>query len=589
MYVVTGSASGLSAGAAVSYPSVLPGVPRIVFAFPQTTALAYYRTDTMGTNESKPMTGGTALVTTAITGMTASQFTIGATLASVDFHWVAVYGTTSEIYTGTTVGTGTNHTETPAFATFLPVLLMAASASTHAAVFRTSGHTSTNSNTWTATQSSTNGISSLASNGFGVQGTQTNNTGTTYHWVGFAAVSGVFSVNTYVGNGPSDPYTVTGQTTYPPDVTLIKARGAAVNGVVRTRHNVGDLTADLGNAAAAADLIQAFNSTGFEVGGDTQVNGTNANTFITINFKEYQPVEPALVTNTSTVYAPTVENVASGQTVNPSLVTNTNTLYDPNVTSTVTASPSLHTNTSTVYAPTVTPGGVTASPSLVTNSSTLYAPTVTPGAVTASPALHTNTSDVFVPTLTPGVVTVAPALLTNVSTPYAPTITTGVVTVNPALVTNTPTVYLPNVSAGDAPAQEVTPGLVTNTSSVYAPSVQPGGVTASPALVTNDPSFYAPSVILGTVTLTPALLTNMPELFTPTLTPGGVTLNPALVTNLSAVYTPTASNVAPPLVPVASVTGSTYLAVSVTGSTALAASVIGSPSLTANYVGSTET
>ena len=40
--------------------------------------------------------------------------------------------------------------------------------------------------------------------------------------------------------------------------------------------------------------------------------------------------------------------------------------------------PSLLTNASTIYAPTVSPGSVSVSPSLLTNASTIYAPTVSP-------------------------------------------------------------------------------------------------------------------------------------------------------------------------------------------------------------------
>ena len=86
--------------------------------------------------------------------------------------------------------------------------------------------------------------------------------------------------------------------------------------------------------------------------------------------------------------------------------------------------PSLLTNASTIYAPTVSPGSVSVSPSLLTNASTVYSPSVNlEGTQTAQPTLLTNTSAVYGPTMAVGDVTLTPLLLTNTSAIYSVSVT----------------------------------------------------------------------------------------------------------------------------------------------------------------------
>ena len=131
---------------------------------------------------------------------------------------------------------------------------------------------------------------------------------------------------------------------------------------------------------------------------------------------------PSLLTNASTIYAPTM--LPGSVSVSPSLLTNASTVYAPSVASTTSVSPSLLTNASTIYAPTVSPGSVSVSPSLLTNASTVYSPSVNlEGTQTAQPTLLTNTSAVYGPTMAVGDVTLTPLLLTNTSAIYSVSVT----------------------------------------------------------------------------------------------------------------------------------------------------------------------
>jgi hypothetical protein len=160
--------------------------------------------------------------------------------------------------------------------------------------------------------------------------------------------------------------------------------------------------------------------------------------------------------------------------------------------------PNLLTNTSTLYSPTVTPGAVTVAPALLTNAQTFHAPTLTTGAVTVAPNLHTNSSTIYSPVVTQdgGPQFVAPALLTNAQTFPAATVTPGAVSVQPALLTNTSTFYAPTVTS----AATVAANLLTNTSTLYSPTVTlgtPGAQSITPSLLTNAQVFYSPTVSGG--------------------------------------------------------------------------------------------
>lgn len=178
-------------------------------------------------------------------------------------------------------------------------------------------------------------------------------------------------------------------------------------------------------------------------------------------------VIPNLLTNTSTLYSPTITTGAVS--VVPNLLTNSNTVYSPTVSATYAITANLLSNSNTIYSPTIGVGGVSITPNLLTNTSTVYEPVVSQEGGTQN---------------------VVPNLLTNSSTLYGPTITTGSVSVVPNLLTNTSTVYDPSVSNGFT----LYANLLTNTSTLFSPTVSVGTVDIQPGLLTNSQTFYSPTV-----------------------------------------------------------------------------------------------
>lgn len=226
------------------------------------------------------------------------------------------------------------------------------------------------------------------------------------------------------------------------------------------------------------------------------------------------------------------------QNLTASLLTNTSTLYAPTVTASKTLSPALLVNAQTFYAPTVTPGPVSLSPGLLNNASTVYPPTVTPAPVSLSAPLLTNISALYSPTVSTGGLTLSPPLLTNGNTLYAPTVTPGAVTLSPPLYSNANALYAPTVTPGSV---SLSPGLLTNTSTLYAPVVSQGGITLAPPLLANTNTLFSPTVTqaAGGQSLSPPRLDNVNGFFAPSVTPGPVTLSPSRLTNVSTLYPPT--------------------------------------------------
>jgi hypothetical protein len=119
----------------------------------------------------------------------------------------------------------------------------------------------------------TNRIESLTSptNGFTVgTNADVNGNGTTYYWIAFKDDgAGDFKVGSYTGNGV-DNRSITGvgfQADY-----LIVVPSSGQRGVQRFAGQTGDNSLEFAGTASTANLIQALQSDGFQVGNDNRVN-----------------------------------------------------------------------------------------------------------------------------------------------------------------------------------------------------------------------------------------------------------------------------------------------------------------------------
>lgn len=131
-----------------------------------------------------------------------------------------------------------------------------------------------------ATADFAGGITSIDSNGFSLgTSTVTNTTGNTYQWQAFgnayesdsAGGASDFAVGTYYGNGIDNRDMVA--LPFQPDFVTIK-RNSTSSASFRIAENSGDQSGFLASTAEAADNIQAFNATGFQVGSVVGVNAS---------------------------------------------------------------------------------------------------------------------------------------------------------------------------------------------------------------------------------------------------------------------------------------------------------------------------
>ena len=115
-------------------------------------------------------------------------------------------------------------------------------------------------------------VKSLDADGFTVgTDTKVNQSGQTYHYLALADNgAGDIKLGTYTGNG-SDNRDIAG-VGFQPDLVLIRSLSTYM-GCWRTSDVAGDVTALFDSVADSANLIQALNGDGFQIGSSGTVNG----------------------------------------------------------------------------------------------------------------------------------------------------------------------------------------------------------------------------------------------------------------------------------------------------------------------------
>jgi hypothetical protein len=213
-------------------------------------------------------------------------------------YWVAFGGAsapsasgTFTMDTGSYVGTGSGLAVTGV--SFSPDLVVIKDNAANHAVFRTKlmkGDTTAYLSNASANFAS--GIASLNDDGFSV-GTNAavNTNGNVYHWQAFGNAynpetnSGAidFAIGSYLGNAV-DNRNIT-NIPFQPDLVAVKAN-AAYSGVWRTSALSGDLSSSFAASAEAANIIQALNPDGFQVGATAGVINTSASQYFWFAFKK---------------------------------------------------------------------------------------------------------------------------------------------------------------------------------------------------------------------------------------------------------------------------------------------------------------
>ena len=247
------------------------------------------RTSTMTGDNTKPMTGTTALTANLIQSLDANGFTIGGGGASANpvnkngsaFHWVAMKSYTGHMALGSYTGNGTSKSITGLG--FSPEYAMVLPAANTAAVQRMSAMTRTF--TFGADTGSTTGITSLDSNGFSVgSSTSVNSNAATYHYIAWNQDVDEMKTTSYTGTGASHSITGVG---FQPSFVMVHANDTTTGraGAMRSSGLSGTASQLFTATANESTGITALQSDGFQVGTSATVDN-NGTTYDYVAFKD---------------------------------------------------------------------------------------------------------------------------------------------------------------------------------------------------------------------------------------------------------------------------------------------------------------
>jgi hypothetical protein len=240
------------------------------------------RTSTMTGDNTKPLSGGTALTADLIQSLDSNGFTIGTAngvnRSARSYTWVAFKSYTGHMSLGTYTGNGTNQSVTGLG--FSPEYVMMLPANNQRATHRMSGMTATFQ--FDADAGIATGITSLDSTGFSVgSNSKVNQSGITYHYVAFNEDVDEMDTSSYTGTGAS--HSITGVGFQP---AYVIARANANREGAHRANAVSGTGSQLFTAAANESTgITALQSDGFQVGASNTVN-TNGTTYNYVAFKD---------------------------------------------------------------------------------------------------------------------------------------------------------------------------------------------------------------------------------------------------------------------------------------------------------------
>lgn len=234
---------------------------------------AVFRTSTMAGDNSK-LGDGSALAANQIQSLDSDGFTVG-DAASVntnlaEYHYLAIRaGNQGDCKVGSYTGTGGDDVSVTGVG-FQPNLVIVMGAAGRAVIWRTSDHASDISSGILAA-SAGDIVQAFEADGFQV-GTNVNaNANTeTFYYFAMKNITGAFQVLTYTGNG-SDDRSISGAGFLPTHVWTKRLPGVAM--VLRgPGHATDEATRMDTSTDPESNLIQAFESDGFQVGNDAAVN-----------------------------------------------------------------------------------------------------------------------------------------------------------------------------------------------------------------------------------------------------------------------------------------------------------------------------
>ena len=284
-YMATGTYKGSSLARSITG---LGFSPNIVIIKGDNTEYAVWRSDAMSGDSTAYFSNGVANFTGGITSLDSDGFTIG-THATVNSSSAVYYYTAfghsgnSDIKTGSYTG---NETDSRSITNvgFEPDLVWIKRDGTSTATWRSTALTGDNSSFFGLTAETANHVQALEPDGFQVgANARVNANGSTYYYAAFKNVSSQIATGSYTGDG-ADDRNVTG-VGFKPELVWIKDSSITNNARFKPASLASDKTSQFGSGANVANVIQALQNDGFQVGSAASVN-TSGSTYRWVAFND---------------------------------------------------------------------------------------------------------------------------------------------------------------------------------------------------------------------------------------------------------------------------------------------------------------
>ena len=259
-------------------PIIVGWRPELVIIKSQTTAqFAAFKIADMAGDTTLPLANAAGVWANGIESLDADGFTIGDDVRVnenlIVFHWQAFRDVGGADFAhGSYVGNGADPRNVVAGLPFAPAIVVIKRDGASVGVWKPASLAGDSSLYFSAAAAAADRIQALNADGFQVGAdAEVNLAANTYYWFAFAEVAGWIDVGSYVGNAPIDDRSI-GGVEFPPNLVWIKAGTTVGRAVHRPSSLAGDLTLWFDNFAANANLIQALEADGFQVGSLSMVN-----------------------------------------------------------------------------------------------------------------------------------------------------------------------------------------------------------------------------------------------------------------------------------------------------------------------------
>lgn len=253
--------------------------PNIVIVKGDNTEYAIWRSDAMTGDSTGYFSNGAANFTGGITSLDSDGFTIGTNAAvnsSSAVYYYTAFGDSgnSDVKTGSYTGNGTDSRSITAVG-FQPDLVWIKRDGTSTATWRSTALTSDNSSFFGSTAEATDHIQAFEADGFQVgTNARVNANGSTYYYVAFKNVSSQIATGSYTGDG-TDDRNITG-VGFQPELVWLKDSSVTNNARFKPASLPSDKTSQFGPAGNIANVIQALQSDGFQVGSAASANASSS-------------------------------------------------------------------------------------------------------------------------------------------------------------------------------------------------------------------------------------------------------------------------------------------------------------------------